>query len=348
MRQSSRLTVLSVFIHTLYVCSFSYSRTVFREGAAPVAVATLVGLTAVGLAAATVQSPFADGAQPSGELESPQAEYESLGLLEVAPAFETVVIGLGAVAVVLLVLSALLDFEFTIKSIVGIFALSLFVVATLWVVSWLGDGAVFMTDSAGEEAAAEEGAEEAGDADGDPYARTLFALTLPILAFFLLFAASLLYTRGESATVDSGPETDDPEIGGTAAGVSAAADRALERIEADHEAIENEIYRAWYEMTTLLEVDRPATATPGEFADAAIDAGLDADAVEELTALFEAVRYGTAAETEARALRAIEVFERVRGTERSGEGSTGVSSSASDVAGAAPAERRDRERGESA
>lgn len=45
-------------------------------------------------------------------------------------------------------------------------------------------------------------------------------------------------------------------------------------------------------MTSLLAVPDPDTATPGEFADAAVAAGLDEADVTELTRLFEDVRYG--------------------------------------------------------
>lgn len=70
-----------------------------------------------------------------------------------------------------------------------------------------------------------------------------------------------------------------------------AAGEAADRIEAGDDA-DNEVYRAWREMTEYVDVDSPESSTPGEFADAAISAGMSRDDVAELTHLFEAVRYG--------------------------------------------------------
>jgi len=68
-------------------------------------------------------------------------------------------------------------------------------------------------------------------------------------------------------------------------------------------------------MTAALDVADPETATPGEFADAARTAGLDPDAVADLTTVFEAVRYGDepAANHEDRALAALRRIERDAG-----------------------------------
>lgn len=52
--------------------------------------------------------------------------------------------------------------------------------------------------------------------------------------------------------------------------------------------------RAWLAMVRNLDVDRPWTRTPAEFADAAVEAGMDPEAVEAVTAAFEEVRYGGA------------------------------------------------------
>ena len=89
-----------------------------------------------------------------------------------------------------------------------------------------------------------------------------------------------------------------------------AAGTAADRIE-HHDAWENQIYRAWFEMTGLLDVDAPETKTPGDFADAAIEAGLRAEDVEALTSLFEAVRYGGYEPTTEREARAIETFRTI-------------------------------------
>lgn len=54
---------------------------------------------------------------------------------------------------------------------------------------------------------------------------------------------------------------------------------------------DNEVTEAWVAMTTHFEIDDPSTRTPAEWATAAIDAGYDTTAVENLTDLFREVRY---------------------------------------------------------
>jgi len=95
------------------------------------------------------------------------------------------------------------------------------------------------------------------------------------------------------------------------AGLSEVAGRAADRIERST-GVDNEIYRAWVEMTEHLDVDHPDASTPGEFEAAAVNAGVDAETVAELTALFERVRYGDeapTARTESRAADALRAIE---------------------------------------
>lgn len=122
-----------------------------------------------------------------------------------------------------------------------------------------------------------------------------------------------LRDRPTNTTVD--PVTPDEVADHPSAqhGVGDAAGRAADRLLADTDAaVTNEVYRAWREMTRVLDVSRPASSTPQEFAAAAIDAGLDPADVETLTDLFERVRYGDErvtgdrAETVATILRGIE------------------------------------------
>jgi hypothetical protein len=98
----------------------------------------------------------------------------------------------------------------------------------------------------------------------------------------------------------------------SAAAVGRAAGRAADRIEATTD-VDNEVYRAWREMTELLDVEAPETSTPGEFAAAAVDAGLGRDDVRELTRLFEDVRYGDAAVSADDEERATAVLRRIEG-----------------------------------
>ncbi|OYR45710.1 MULTISPECIES: DUF4129 domain-containing protein, partial [unclassified Halorubrum] len=55
----------------------------------------------------------------------------------------------------------------------------------------------------------------------------------------------------------------------------------------------------------------PASSTPAEFAAAAVDAGVDAEPVGDLTAVFERVRYGGEEATEERERRAAEALRRI-------------------------------------
>lgn len=98
--------------------------------------------------------------------------------------------------------------------------------------------------------------------------------------------------------------------------IGKAAGRAADHLEANA-PVTNEIYRAWREMTELLEIDDPSTATPGEFRRAAISAGMAAEDVETLTELFEAVRYGGQAVTDQRIERAQSAFRNIAETYRS-------------------------------
>jgi hypothetical protein len=164
-------------------------------------------------------------------------------------------------------------------------------------------------------------AEQIGRSGGEAGA---FISSNPILTAFIILAAvgllvglAVLYTEEGRALLGAGPMTEDePDFEeeydahalrmlGQAAG--AAADRIDESGDAD-----NEVYRAWREMTEHIEVDHPEASTPGEFASAAIDAGMDRTDVVELRAVFEEVRYGglpATAEAERRAVSALRNIE---------------------------------------
>jgi hypothetical protein len=74
--------------------------------------------------------------------------------------------------------------------------------------------------------------------------------------------------------------------------VADAAGRAADIIEGESGAdLSNAVYEAFHEMTDAVDVTNPEAATPREFATAAVTAGADPDPVDELTEVFEAVRY---------------------------------------------------------
>ncbi|RJS95802.1 DUF4129 domain-containing protein, partial [Halococcus sp. IIIV-5B] len=92
-----------------------------------------------------------------------------------------------------------------------------------------------------------------------------------------------------------------------------AAGRAADRIEHDA-GLENGVYRAWREMTDHLDVARPESSTPGEFARAATEAGMRGRDVDELTDLFTRVRYGDERVTDERERRATSALRRIEET----------------------------------
>lgn len=104
-------------------------------------------------------------------------------------------------------------------------------------------------------------------------------------------------------------EEEDPEV--EMAAFARAAGRAADRIEEANVPVDNSVYRAWLEMTGLLDIDNPEATAPRDFAAAAIEVGLDEDDVSELTQLFNEVRYGgkDAGDREERAIEILRDIE---------------------------------------
>ncbi|WP_436932766.1 DUF4129 domain-containing protein [Halosimplex halobium] len=94
--------------------------------------------------------------------------------------------------------------------------------------------------------------------------------------------------------------------------VGRAAGAAADRLDADAD-LTNEVYRAWDEMRALVDAGDPETTAPGEFAEAAVAAGMDPDDVAELTELFAEVRYGGRDPAD-RADRAVAALRRIERT----------------------------------
>jgi hypothetical protein len=135
----------------------------------------------------------------------------------------------------------------------------------------------------------------------------------------LLIAMVLVLRRVKDEEDDEKEET-----GGTgsteddAVALGEIAGRAADRIEdgpesADEDA-QNEVYRAWREMTRQLDIENAETTTPREFQQRAADAGMASEDVRELTGLFEEVRYGGESATEDREQRAVGVLRRIEST----------------------------------
>jgi len=134
-------------------------------------------------------------------------------------------------------------------------------------------------------------------------------LIAAVFGVALVAVAAVLYrSSGDQTVTTLGEEEEAAGEQPDVADLAAAAGEAAERLQEHDADVDNEVYRAWWEMTSLLNVPKPDSATPGEFAEAAIEAGLDESHVDDLTTLFEEVRYGRR-DPESREQRAIEVFQ---------------------------------------
>jgi len=129
-----------------------------------------------------------------------------------------------------------------------------------------------------------------------PFGGSLATTPVPPAVLIGIFAvaavgavvALISATGSEDIEAPVEEEEDEPDLGEFAAAAGAAADR-IESTDAD---VDNEVYRAWQEMTGLLDLPNPESSTAGQFAAAAVEAGMDEDDVDQLTRLFEEVRYG--------------------------------------------------------
>lgn len=134
----------------------------------------------------------------------------------------------------------------------------------------------------------------------------IILVVLVVAAVILLFFATGNAGEEPEREEEMPPEPPSPDIGAVGRAAGEAADRIAGEADAG-----NEVYRAWAEMTEHLAVDGPESSTPAEFAEAAIDAGMEPDDVRELTSLFEEVRYGTVEATEDREERAVAALRRI-------------------------------------
>ncbi|WP_049971295.1 DUF4129 domain-containing protein [Haladaptatus cibarius] len=151
-----------------------------------------------------------------------------------------------------------------------------------------------------------------GSADGATSVLTPSVALFVILGIALVGALVLLVksssgTEPETSTSEEVPDEED------IAAVGRAAGDAADRIESDA-SVENEVYRAWREMTTHLDVSDPKSSTPGEFAATAMAAGIAREDVTELTNIFEEVRYGGEDATGEREERAVAALRRIERT----------------------------------
>lgn len=138
--------------------------------------------------------------------------------------------------------------------------------------------------------------------------------TLIVLIFAMLVIvgiATLSTMSGDDESIVP-PDESDEEVS-EAAAFARAAGLAADRIEEANVPVDNAVYQAWLQMTTILDLEYPDSTAPREFAEAAIEAGIDRDDVTELTELFTEVRYG-GERPEEREDRALEILRRIERT----------------------------------
>jgi hypothetical protein len=149
------------------------------------------------------------------------------------------------------------------------------------------------------------------DSAVSPSAPEVLFLIVLVLVIVLAIAIWLSGDRElPSASTGSAPDEDDAVPEPDVAAMGRAAGRAADRLETTDD-FENEVFRAWAEMTRPIDVERPDASTPAEFATAATEAGMDSADVDRLTTLFEEVRYGGRMATPERERDAVETLRRI-------------------------------------
>ncbi|WP_135366704.1 DUF4129 domain-containing protein [Halosimplex halophilum] len=156
---------------------------------------------------------------------------------------------------------------------------------------------------------------------------------LVVLSALAVGLAALWYRSDAEVSLEgvgddrAGDEPGDVDL----SAVGRAAGAAADRIDADAD-LTNEVYRAWDEMRALVDAGDPETTAPGEFAEAAVAAGMDPDDVAELTELFAEVRYGGRDPAD-RADRAVAALRRIERAYADGDDGADGGSGQSDGSG---------------
>ena len=283
----------------------------------------VVAVLALSLSAATLTSAAEPSGEGSGELfsggEGPfgfspvdEDRPEVLTVPELPTVVEQILLGLLALSVLLSVAQLVFSPE-KLLELLSVFGMALLFVGVLLVgLSVIGD-LVELTD--GDLLPPGEPGQDEGDGTGSG----AFDVRPPLfvaagIVVLVLLGTALVLGRRDGAEGDAG-ETE-RERGTLRTGIGAIGGATADPIEGEtgDEAVENDVYRAWQEMTTHLEMDRPDTTTPREFQHAATTAGMEATDVRELRRLFEAVRYGGESATEDREERAVSVLRRIEST----------------------------------
>lgn len=298
----------------------------------------VAAVLALGVSAATLNSTTSDtasggfgagseaddtgvGDQPESGIQLGDPSGGSAGTFSICVEFfrtPEFVIGLAVVGLV--VLGALYRTTRSwLLSGMALFSLSIPVLAVILLFASCGQGpsglALSAADSVSNQSSlisSQGGGDRGSGGTQNPVSTPTSLLGIVLLLAIVGSIGLLVFSTGddEEELAEEPPEPPEPE---QPVGIGAAAGVAADRLEDDAD-LENAVYRAWREMTRHLEVDHPHSSTPAEFAAAAVDAGMKREDVDELTDLFERVRYGGTAPTERDERQAIEALRNIEET----------------------------------
>lgn len=279
------------------------------------AIVALLGGTAIALAAATFPTRPAEGGPPFpgegdglGTFGFPVPEDGPAETVELPPFLDAVFGAVVVVAAVAALVYVLYNWRESLATLAQGAAIAVVVFLLYALLSRVSPG---LSETSEFGIGDDEARGGGGDVGGESLVSTEptpVAVLFVLLAMAAIVGVAVLYGRD----ADAG-ERSEHDGGETAAAVGRAAGRAADRIETA-DGTENEIYRAWAEMAGLVDAPDPGTKTTAEFADAAVESGLAADDVRDLTRLFERVRYGTDDPTPEAEQRAVELFRRIEST----------------------------------
>lgn len=276
----------------------------------------VLGVVALGLSAATLTSPetSSNGGGQSGEsggsVVDNQTDEDPSDAPDIGDVQPLVLLVAGLLVVASLVYMALYERRYLVAFCVVLAAILVFglVIQDLEFQPSVSNGTGAGNPGDGGQAGDQEGS---GDGQGEGSGSSFPTFLLAGVFLVLLLVAYAVFGRTVSERGEEPPtedETVQPETLGAIAG------RAADRIEAGDNsttAADNEIYRAWQEMTSRLDATHEETMTPREFERQAVEAGVASEDVSELTRLFESVRYGGETATDDRERRAVTVLRRI-------------------------------------
>lgn len=295
---------------------------------------TILGALAVAIAAGTLGNTTESGAAGSGDgggsggpvFKPPQAGPLSSWDL---PTYDLGVVFDVLVAIVVLVMAAVIIGYVTSVGVrrAAVTALAIGLFAAFFYFVWMDlmEWALQQTQQEPQPLNNGTNLNVSAPGEGDPSGtREDTPSSLPLLAGLVVLGiggviAVFFASRDadDGGTVETGGGAG-PASEGDVSAMGRAAGRAADRIEAADDP-DNEVFRAWREMVLPLDVPHPESCTSGEFAAAAVEAGMDPEDVTELTDLFDEVRYGGEEPTPERERRAVETLRRIEETYGEGE-----------------------------